>query len=465
MERETAPHRGRGRGVVAFLFGAGLFSPAAFGAPSAADDIVCRPAGNATDQVRVQWLDTNAGAADYDLQRALAGSGSWSTIDTLAAGSCNDDGVCVLTDANASTTDVYRYRVIAQEGGESSGPSSICREPLWLDSPASQFRIYYRIDECPSIDGRQVCTPDVDVAGQNRWAAEQGDIHEQYRSEYLGFGFNDPAVFGATKPFPIDLYPCNNGCANGDGIQIPIDKLLEGSDYDPATGNGNEFDWFIPGHELFHKVQGVHGGSADPFYKWVIEGQARAMEDKACVFGSAACQIWDDEVATFYDGDVTGYLALPEKGLQEQSYRASLFWVKVMEQLTGMIAEPELGVDVMLDFWEENEVNVGAGGGKDGIDTLNDMLANRYGGAATFQSLFETFAVANYAKDYIAPPVAPALDDLNYVDEETYPGGSYGTVKLTRSGPLMSGEVVAGTHSLDAWGARYFEVDPDPSCP
>lgn len=431
--------------------------------PSTADDIACRPNGNSTDAVDVTWVDTNSDNADYDLERQLVGGGgNWSLVDTLAAGGCADDGSCSLTDLNADTTDVYRYRVIAREGTDEAPPTSSCREPLWLDSQSGNFRIYYRLSECPSVDGDQVCTQNIDDNGQNKHASQMASIFEQYRTEYLNMGFSDAAVFGGGKPFPVDLFPCNNGCANSRGIQIPPEKL-EASDYDPDTGAGNDFEYFIPGHELFHKTQGAHGGSSDPFYKWVIEGQARAMEDKACVFNQTQCGIWDDNVDKFYDGQMAAYLGQPEVGLQEQSYNAAIFWVKVMERFASVTNEPELGSDVMVKFWEQNEDNDIANDEKDGIGTLNDTLSIQLGSAQQFEDVFSTFAAANYAKDYIASPVPAGLEDINYIDEETFPGGTYGPVKLTSSGPLAAGQAVFGTHSVDAWGARYFEVDPDAS--
>jgi hypothetical protein len=416
-----------------FLFALVQVSPLASLAQTAASDIACRPGGNSTDAVSVEWIDTNDGSAAYDLERQDVSGGGWSVVGTLAAGGCNDDDACSVSDPNADTTDIYRYRLIAREGGSESPPSTVCREPRWVDSGSGNFRIYYRLVECPDIDGDQACTQDVNFAGNNIYASQMATIFEQTRTELIGLGFNDGAVFGGAKPFPVDLYPCNNGCANYRGIQVPPAKL-EAADYDPVTGLGNDFEYFIPGHELFHATQGAHGGSADPFYKWVIEGQARAMEDKTCVFNNTAqCDIWDNNVDKFYDGQMAAYLGKPEVGLQEQSYNAAIFWVKVMEQFANVTSEPELGSDVLVDYLKQNELNVALGDVKDGIGTLNDTLALQLGSNLEFEDVFKTFVAANYAKDYIATPVPAALEDLNYIDEETFPGGTYGPVKLTRS--------------------------------
>lgn len=444
-----------------------MFYTNALAVPDPVIDIACRPDGNATDSVRISWKDTNADAADYIVQRQNIAGGSWSTISTLAAGSCDDNDNCEYIDNAASSTTVYRNRVIADDGNDQSTSNPICREPTWLDSTEGNYRIYYRINECPDVDGDQVCTENINTQGSNKHALQMANIFEQYRTEYMNIvnnndGFNDPAFFDGGKPFPVDLYPCNNGCANSRGIQVPP-KKLEPADYDPATGTGNDFEYFIPGHEIFHKVQGAHGNSSDPFYKWVIEGQARAMEDKACVFTNLGeCDIWDDDVDKFYDGQMAAYLGQPEVGLQEQSYNAAIFWVKVMEEFATLVSEPELGSDVMRDFWVQNENNNPK---KDGIETLNDALDNIIGSSRRFIDIFKDFVVANYAKDYLSFPIPVALQKYNYIDEETFPGGSYGSVKLTTSSILNLNQVVFGTKSIDAWGARYFEIQPDSSVP
>ena len=94
------------------------------------------------------------------------------------------------------------------------------------------------------------------------------------------------------------------------------------------------------------------------------------MEDKACIFDTQAeCDIWDDVAEKFYNWDIKGYLGQPELGLQEQSYQASLFWVKVMELFSNISEEPELGSDVMAAYWTQSEANKTAGAEKDGIGT------------------------------------------------------------------------------------------------
>ena len=226
-----------------------LWSPTALAAPAAdvdapqalskPEDINCRPLGNSTDQVVVRWTDTNNGSADYKVYRRATDANSWSLLGTVQPATCNADDICAYTDANASNSTVYRYRVDADDGNQPVVQSDVCREPLWVDSPGGNYRTFFRLVECPVVDGKQICTQDINVPSPNKHAVQLNNTHEDYRDEFMGLGFNDPGTFNGGKPFPIDLYSCNNGCANSDGIQIPPANM-EGPDYDPATGNGNQ---------------------------------------------------------------------------------------------------------------------------------------------------------------------------------------------------------------------------------
>ncbi len=69
-----------------FLFALAQVSPLASLAQTAASDIACRPGGNSTDVVSVEWIDTNDGSAAYDLERQDVSGGGWSVVGTLAAG-------------------------------------------------------------------------------------------------------------------------------------------------------------------------------------------------------------------------------------------------------------------------------------------------------------------------------------------------------------------------------------------
>ncbi len=428
------------------------------------DNVSCRPHGGAPDQVRVEWADTNDGNADYHVYRKNVDDNSWGNpIATITDPDAK--GRWRYVDAGASSTDVFHYRVTADDGNDetTAGADQTCREPIRLEGNGPNYRMYYRLVECPDYDGKSACTENVNVGGNNKHVSEALQTSEAYHAQMTGYGFNDPAFFDGQKPFPLDFFPCNNGCANSDGIQYRPDWFASG-EYDPTTGSGSDYEFFVVGHEIFHKVQGAHGGSSpDPFGKWIIEGQARATEDKFCIFNNAQCDVWDTVAQKYYMGQINAYLGAPEKGLMEASYNAALFWIYVMEQFAGTQTEPDYGIDVMVKYWQQSEENKAAASSKDGIGTLNDTLQNKIGTSRRFKDIFQDFAVANYVKDLVSDPPPAGFAKYNYLDEEECLGCGYDPVKRTVSGPLNPDVSVFGTVSVDAWGARYFEVDPNSS--
>ena len=435
--------------------------PAAPDAPSAPTDIGCRPQGVATDQVRIEWKDTNNGAVDYDLYRREVGD-SFSLLTTVSGASCEDE-LCKYTDAGASNSTVYQYRVRANDNGDTSAYSDICREPLVLNDGNGDFRAFLRLEDCPDVGGKQVCTQDISSGGKNVHAQQLIDTSAQYRSTYIGLGFKDFAIYNGGKPFPIDLYPCNNGCMGGNGMLIPPANM-EGANYDPDAVTGTSYEIFVVGHEDFHAVQGRYGDIVDPDYKWLIEGQARSSEDKICIFNTTQCAAWDDVVKKYYVGATQSYLGFPEQGLLDASYIAALFWTYITEQFGTTTVEPAYGVDAFVNYWLQNEVNSVANNPKDGIGTLNGLF-DSLGSSRTFTTVFQDFAVANYAKEYITEPAPAGLEKYNYIDEEAMAAGTYNPVKLTVAGPMAPDTVIFGTTSVQAWGARYFQVDPNPGVP
>ncbi|MEM7128623.1 MAG: VWA domain-containing protein [Chloroflexota bacterium] len=446
------------------LLASTLFTPNAASQP---DDVACRPHAGKANRLRVEWTDTNDGGAEYHIYRKAVSDNSYG--DPIATVTDpNSNGLWRWVDENAGDG-TFQYRVTADDGNDETTPGAdqTCREPLLLDSAQGNYRVYYRLQDCPDYEGKSTCTENINVDSQNKHAKQVLDDTEAYRTELMDMGFNDPSFFNDEKPFPLDFFPCNNGCANGDGIQYPPANF-EGTDYDPATGNGSDYEVFVVGHEVFHKIQGAHGGGgADPFYKWLIEGQARSTEDKMCIFSSNAhCEIWDEQVDQYYLGQVNAYLGAPEKTLMEHSYNAALFWTYVTEQFAqSMTTEPRYGMDVLVSYWEQNEENKANDNAKDGIDTLNDTLANKLGSDRRFKDIFQDFAVANYGKDLITNPVSAQDRLYNYIDEENCGTCAYNMVKRTIQDTLDPDETLLGTHSVDSWGARYFEIDLNPAVP
>ncbi len=449
---------------------------AAPNAPNQPDNVACRPNEGKVDQVRVEWKDTNDGNLDYKVYRKDVNAAEWgSPLATVTTGTKNGTWKYIdsKADGDPDQNIVYHYRVTAVDGNSETTPGAdqTCREPIYLDSdpdgnPNSDdgtYRMFYRLQECPEYDGKAACTQDVTVDGQNKHVVQMLQTSEAYRSKLMQLGFNDPGNFSNVDMFPLDFFPCNNGCANGDGIQYPPGNF-EGEDYNPNTGGGKDYEVFVGGHEIFHKAQGTHGGGGgDPFYKWLIEGQARMSEDKVCIFNPSQCITWDNVVDKYYLGQIQSYLGKPEYGLQKQSYNAALFWLYVAEQFAGVTSEPEYGIDVILKYWQKNLENKDNGGLKDGIQTLNDALADPalFNTSRRFKDIFQDFAVANYAKEYLTNPVAAEMKKYNYIDDEQ--GLDFGKVKLSAQTTITTGTSLLNTSSVNAWGARYFEFDIDPS--
>lgn len=445
---------------------AASLAPAALDTPA---DMRCRHYNGLTDQVLLQWDQTADAAANYDLYRENVSAPGWSLLTTVAAGTC-EDGTCQFIDTAASNSVVYRYSVQANDGNETSSFSQICREPLVQEDPANQFRVFYRLEltECPTVDGKQTCTENINNGtGQNIHVMQMIATHEAFRQTYVDIGFKDYAMYKGAKPFPIDLYPCNNGCKSSQGIQIPPANLEGTDDYIPATGAGNDYEVFVVGHEAFHALQGLYGDVDDPDYKWLIEGQARSTEDRSCIFNSVAdCTLWDNQIDKYYAGAAASYLGFPEQALLESSYIAALFWTYFVEQFGTTTSEPDRGMDALVNYWEQNEINATLGVTKDGMGTLNDLMAT-LGSPRRFEDIFQDFAVANYLKDYLTHPAPAGFEPYNYVDEEAYAlnGNTYGSVKLTVDSPLALDQTILGISSVQAWGARYYQIKPDAAVP
>ena len=131
--------------------------------------------------------------------------------------------------------------------------------------------------------------------------------------------------------------------------------------------------------------------------------------------------MWDNEDLKYYAGQVRSYLGIPEQALLKASYNAALFWTYVTEQFGVSTTEPQYGMDFMLEFWQKNQS--AATHSKDGIDTLNDTLANLQPPTSRrFKDIFQDFAVANYAKDYITNPVPTTCSSTTTSTRRPTPG-------------------------------------------
>ena len=461
-----APHsRTRTRAAVAALAAAlvaGSSAPAYAATLLAPTNIVCAPFENAgADRARIVWADTSTGETGYRVQRSIDG-GAFTTHANIAANSTFYD------DSGLDTTKVYRYRVLAVDGTTDGPLSAQCRHVSVFTTAAGNMRVYHRpyaVADCPPRDGRPSCVPATTTpGGANEYASRIGGILEGSRTALSSIGFEDFAYFANGKPFPTDLIWCDgggcagtNGWGNGRKGSIGLAPEYMGP-FDPANGLGDPSSVLITLHEAFHQQQFTYGGLRDPDGAWVMEGQARSVQDKVCVGDSAANCTSLDSVAgglANYLGQVNGYLASPDFTLTRSSYGAALFWTYLLERYGAITAEPQRGMDLMVEFWKQAR----ASGNDTGIGNINRALT-ALGHTARFDDVFRDFVVANYAKDITGPSV-PAK--YKYVDE-TQPPGKYNAVKLALNTPLGNSTQVGPTlESLPAYAARYYQFTPSPS--
>ena len=442
-------------------FSSGLLSPAA-PLPKPAD-IACE--GYERDTVLVYWRDTATDETNYRVERSIGG-GVWSQVATLSPDAAGNYPGYADTHADVSTQN-RRYRVRSYRSSDSSySPySDVCNNRRILEP--GNFRVFYGVrstsDDCPQIGGNDVCLADVSSGGTNVYAtrvnnALQGSVDAFTR---LGFTRSASTPPGSLDKVPINVVWCDGGgCAGGGGLGV-APALLETA-FDLGTRAGDPVAWLMPLHEMFHFQQGKYGGLSDPSGTWVVEGQARSIQDKICIGGNRSTANCFDDVDTGnggYVGQVKHYLGNANWPILLHSYSTALFWTYLSEKFgTSSPGDAtEAGMNLMIKFWED----AAATPGRDGISVLNSTLAGM-GYSQRFRDIWKDFAVASYAKDLSGPGVQAKY---KYADM-AQPGGSYGPVALSLSQNLTAGTSLVSTgESVYPWSARYYQVRPAADVP
>lgn len=412
------------------------------------------PFVTSADQNFITWKDNSDDESGYRVKRQEVGDNDWDTIAELPPDSTS------YMHSGLETTVDYRYEIFALDGDTEIGNNVICRRPKFLDSDNGTYRIFYRpyaISDCPDIiDDESNSEP---MCSTEETAERIAGIMETARSVLMDLGFSDPFP---SPPLPVDLSLCDgSGCAktiNGTGyISLRPDSMA--TPFDPTTFAGHK-SIKTPLHEIFHKTQ---RGLDDPNDRWVIEAQARSMEDKVCMdpFPQGApgtCTIYTDlQPDSDYVGEISEYMADPNRPITDISYNAVLFWTYIMEKYGTTSVEPQLGMDWMTTFWDI----VASQDSSDAIATVNDTL-EELGRDERFEDVFIDFAIANYAKDIDNAPAK-----WKYVDE-TQPTGNpikYDGVSLSVTTTLAAGQqyFLSGDDAyVSKWGARYYRFKPDP---
>ncbi|KPL26750.1 MAG: hypothetical protein AMS23_00340 [Bacteroides sp. SM1_62] len=274
-------------------------------------------------------------------------------------------------------------------------------------------------------------------------AQDAADSFDPAHQRFLDLGFLAP--FFVTDPEEVCIYDSSNaGGANF--CTISLDS--------PSLGGQTEACIrLVANHEQFHHVQyayfnngstscGLCGGT---WGTWTCEGTARLMQDK----------LWDDldqdgGCITYID-EIAIYLGNPNTTLTSASYRASLFWNYLTEQLGTVTGEPQIGVDVIETFWDNTDPD-----SPDSFQVLRDTVADYT--SRSLEDVFHDFTITNYTKELDVSGITNS-DRYFYIDETAAGGGStYDQVARTTA---SFSSALSATTSVNQWAARYYEVDVD----
>jgi len=425
--------------------------------PNAPSNIACM--GWERTTVVIGWKDNSTDETEFRIERSDNG-GAWSQIATVAANATEyrNTGVDVSNQG-------HQYRVRAYRSGDdtNSDYSAVCNNRRIYDP--NNFRLFYGLrgtsDACPLIDGREVCLANVNNGGgTNTFVATEESTLQGSADAFFRLGFSiraDQPSNGLDK-IPINIVWCDGGgCAGGGGIGLS--PMMVETAFNLSTRAGDPIAYLVPLHELWHFLQFKYWGLSDPSDRWIVEGQARSIQDKICIGGNRSTALCFDDIATGdagYVPEVMGYLSNPNVPITQASYQAALFWTYLTEKYGTEYSgdSTERGMDFMRRFWIDSNANPG----RDGITVINSVLAS-LGETERFRDIWKDFAVANYAKDFNGALIY-RYDDM----QET--GGNYGPVAMKLNEYLSLNEAVIRTgETVYQWGANYYQVIPASDVP
>jgi hypothetical protein len=423
--------------------------------------------GEAEDTVVVWWKDNAVDETNYRLERKI-GDGDWVEIATLTPDSRGVYSPYLDVGVDTSQPNhFYRLRSYRSSDDSFSEYSNLCNNRRFVTT--DHFRIFYGlrgIDNCPKIDTNEACLADVNDGGMNAYVKLQQTALEGSLAAFNRLGFLEDA--GAPPPgldrIPINVVWCDLGLcfSAGQNIHAGISPFVMETPFDPLERTGDPIPWLAALHTAFHFQQARYHQLNDPDDRWIIEGQARAIQDKICIGEDRQTALCFDDFVTGYAsylGQVRSYLGNPDLPIIEASGGAALFWTYLMEQYgTSSPGDPtEAGLNLLIEFWQEALANPGS----NGRDVLDQALANM-GYSATFREAWKNFAVASYAKDITGSGV-PGYYRYSDMAE---PGGEYGPVLLSLSQDLGLEEQITGQdETIQPWGIRVYELRPSTEVP
>ncbi|MFX1317428.1 MAG: hypothetical protein ACFE9T_16320, partial [Promethearchaeota archaeon] len=291
---------------------------------------------------------------------------------------------------------------------------------------------------------------DTDFATQTQVQDYLEVLEDAYGILVGDWNLPDPNEKYGQPPIDVDVYcPCGGYwglacCSDREGrfyTRVCSDVITQGfaADQEPLA---------VGGHELFHICQFTHPGR--PPRDWVLEGQARMIEDKL--------SDWLDHAngsRSSFLRDVWGYLwgGLHTSDLTTIDYPACLFWQYFCEQFGSVHTDPYYGADAIQRYWN-TDTNPS---GSNGITMLKNAL-NYLKPGTSFEDVFKDFSIALYAKN-LDNSTTPSK--WRFVDDDEIDGsGLYSTVsrEIFPIPTLSPGISISNTsESVVSWSNKYYE--------
>ena len=293
-------------------------------------------------------------------------------------------------------------------------------------TPTYSYHVWYTND-----------TTDGDYFDNTR-ANYVADCLDPHHERFTDLGFKAP--YFADTPKEIWIYNSSD-TGGADYCKITLDS--------PGLGASSENClWLVTGHELFHHVQYAYiahgssscGGCGSKWGKWTCEGTARLMQDKIFT------DLDNDAGCITYQGETNSYLANPNRPITSLSYSCCFLWNYLTEQFGTISAEPEVGVDVIIDYWERAE----DADSTDPWGVFKTMV--QYWSGNSLSNVFRDFCITNVTKDY---DVSMLSSSGKYTVIDTTPLNMVNHTTVTPNGTLHNS-------SVNSWSAKYFKVDTVP---
>ena len=209
-------------------------------------------------------------------------------------------------------------------------------------------------------------------------------------------------------------------------------------------------------HEVYHTVQRRYlcdltdtcmqddisiGGN---FGSWVSEGQCRFMDDR---------HFPDLDTADFsgaFDDAAVDTLAAPGESVFDKSYDAALFWSYCAEQVGNVAIEPQIGVDLLEDWWETVVAN-GTNSEQASLAAFKELLNAK---GRSLSEIFHDYAICNVAREYDVNPL-PDAERYRYLDEQPGHGTNYaGNVSKT----TLAAFPASGNGTVALCAADYYRI-------